>query len=259
MSDFKTSYKPSGKSREELLELTKQQVLKDVDHQNSRPGNLNKSDGYDCQKCLNRGYVIQLEPDEISTRAVACECMKVREKIHNANRSGLGDLIKKRWNDYRTDAPWQLQIKQAAKDFVDSPSGWFVVCGQPGSGKTLICGIVSAYLLGDGKIVELKSWPELVREANTDWFREKNQLERYKSVEVLFLDDFLKQSIDTRSLQIAYEILNYRYNYNKLTIISGELTMSELWKIDEALASRIKERSGNHLMDVGRNQERNLR
>ncbi len=261
MTEMTTTFRPGGLKpfSPAWLEREKAKTLRDVEYKNRQPGNLNADDGVDCPECLNRGYTFTVTADGLDLVAVRCKCMEKRRIVQNARNSGLGLLIHKKLDDYRTEEDWQKAVKATAVDYIKNPSGWFVALGQPGSGKTLICGIVAAYLLRKGRIVELKSWPELVREAGTGWFKDQNNLQRFKDVDVLFLDDFLKQGTDSRSMQIAYEILNYRYNYEKPTIISGEKRMPEMWQLDEALASRMVEMSGSHLLDMGENPERNKR
>ena len=46
-------------------------------------------------------------------------------------------------------------------------------------------------------------------------------------------------------LNVAFELLNARYNARKRTIISGERTIGAIMDIDEAIGSRIYERSKN--------------
>jgi DNA replication protein DnaC len=69
-----------------------------------------------------------------------------------------------------------------------------------------------------------------------------------KEAEVLYIDDFLKtqrgQQPTSADVNLAFEILNYRYNNPSLiTIISSELTEDELLDIDEATGGRIYERA----------------
>ena len=75
----------------------------------------------------------------------------------------------------------------------------------------------------------------------------------YKEAEVLYIDDLFKNGKDkagnvepptAADIQVAFEILNYRYNNKELvTIISSERNMYQLIDIDEAMASRISEMS----------------
>jgi DNA replication protein DnaC len=70
-----------------------------------------------------------------------------------------------------------------------------------------------------------------------------------KQVDVLYWDDLFKHPKEPTSFEIdlAFEVLNYRYLNLKPTIISSERTPNELLAIDEALGSRILERSKGHL------------
>ena len=69
---------------------------------------------------------------------------------------------------------------------------------------------------------------------------------KLKTVSVLYIDDFLKcrGAPSDSDINIAFELLNARYNNTKLTtIISTERSISEILGLDEALGSRIVERS----------------
>lgn len=222
-------------------------------------GKLNLTDGINCSKCNNKGYI--LTPDETGLEEIAheCECMRKRRIVWAAHNAGLGPMLGKKFTDFKTDEEFQKAMYNSAKSYCANPEGWFVVSGQPGSGKTLICMIVANQLLRDGRELRYTSWPELVREASVDWYKQKEILDGYQKVEVLYIDDFLKEADQGRALSIAYEILNYRYNHRSLTIISGEKGLDELMNIDQALASRIYELSRSHYIDLGHGQEKNQR
>ena len=77
---------------------------------------------------------------------------------------------------------------------------------------------------------------------NTEELNER--LDRLKKVKVLYIDDFLKGGCGGPDKRLAFEIINARYNNSKLrTIISTEASIEAIVGIDEALGSRIKERS----------------
>ena len=60
-------------------------------------------------------------------------------------------------------------------------------------------------------------------------------------------------------LNLAYEIINNRYNGRKLTVISSELTMAEILQLDDAIGSRIAERARAHTNNIKRDISRNYR
>ena len=78
----------------------------------------------------------------------------------------------------------------------------------------------------------------------TDSEEYSRQIKPFKSVQVLYIDDFLKGKVTEADINIAFEILNYRYhNQSMRTIISSERSIEEVLDIDEAVGSRIYERS----------------
>ena len=71
--------------------------------------------------------------------------------------------------------------------------------------------------------------------------------------------DFLKtgkgQEPTTGDVNLAFELINARYaDPTKLTIISSELPVAEIVDIDEAVGSRIYERSKAHYADLSGRQ-----
>lgn len=216
-------------------------------------------DGIDCPVCLNKHFVFELSQDGMEIIRRPCKCMKKRQIISNANRSGLGAMLGKKLTDYQTAEPWQKQVKEKAVLYMKEPAGWFVISGEPGSGKTLICMIIANQLLRQGRLVQFISWPELVRETNVDFYKEKDVLQKYKEIDVLYIDDFLKVADNGRAIQIAYEILNYRYAHEQPTIISGERSIKEIMLIDKALAGRIYEMAARNLIELGHDPARNQR
>ena len=93
-------------------------------------------------------------------------------------------------------------------------------------------------------------------------------MEPLKTVAVLYIDDFFKPSRDESGqkrpptagdINIAFDILNYRYVNNLPTIISTERTIDELLDIDEAIGSRIYQRTKGYCFSFRENRSRNYR
>lgn len=76
---------------------------------------------------------------------------------------------------------------------------------------------------------------------------------------MLYIDDLFKGKITEADINLVFEILNYRYNNNFKTIISSEYMLTELLKIDEAISSRILEKSRGYHLDIKRENGRNYR
>lgn len=243
--------KPSELSSEERAKMH-------AENHNSLTGSLNDNDGYGCKVCKNKGTVaavVQIAPDVWDIEFQECRCMKVRASIRNMERSGLKNLIKTyTFERFEDTEDWQKKIKSAAMEYAEGGNGWFFLGGQSGSGKTHICTAICRKFLLDGKPVQYMLWrDDIVRmkAAVNDEDAYRQMIDRFKSVKVLYIDDLFKsgkrddaQQPTVADVNIAFEILNYRYNDPELlTVISSELTINEIISIDEAVGGRIYERS----------------
>ena len=144
---------------------------------------------------------------------------------------------------------------------------------QPsGCGKTHICtAICREFLLHESEVVYMLWRDDIVRikAAITDSEEYSGEIQRYKQAETLYIDDLFKtgrgqddsgmQKPTAADINVAFEILNYRYNNKLPTIISSECTMSELLKIDEAIAGRIVECASPMVLAVRPDKGKNYR
>ena len=223
---------------------------------NSEPGNL--EDGIDCPICLNRGYSLVL--DRNGNRAAReCSCMKQRRSLRYLEQSGLSKVLGiYTFEAWEAKEPWQEHFLEAAKSYAENPQGWFVAAGRPGTGKTHLCTAICGELLQKGKEVRYLLWRDFVTQAKsavTESEEYRELMEPYKRVPVLYLDDLFKtgkgQTPTDGDCNVAFELLNSRYaDPEKLTIISSELTMGTLLDVDEAIGSRIYERSKGHYVEL---------
>ena len=244
-----------------------------VDDWNKTPGNRNEEDGYDCKICKNKGTIAKLvEEDGKYFRVFEdCKCVETRKSIMRMKRSGLKDIIKDYTFDKFMDTEkWQKAIKDAAVEYSKNPSGWFALCGQSGAGKTHLCTAICREFLLIGKKVQYMLWRDdvvKIKGAVTDADEYTSIIDQYKTAEVLYIDDLFKTGKDKDNnvqkptgadINVAFEIINYRYNNpNLLTIISSELTEDELLDIDEAIGGRIYERAKT--FTIGKDRNRNYR
>ena len=89
-------------------------------------------------------------------------------------------------------------------------------------------------------------------------------MEAFKTKKVLYIDDLFKsergKSPTTSDINIAFEILNARYNNPDLiTILSSEKILKEILGIDEAIGSRIFQRVGSYIPELNKNPKMNMR
>ena len=246
-----------------------------VDQMNKTPGNLNEIDGYDCSDCMNRGnfYKIVKKNGYSYKTAYDCKCAPIRRSIMRMKRSGLKDVIKNcTFEKWIATEEWQKATKQAAQDFVKTPQGWFFIGGQSGCGKTHLCTAICRELLLSGQEVQYMQWRDEVvklKSHNLEYGQRESLINAFKKAKVLYIDDLFKtgknpdgseQRPTSADVNIAFEILNYRYNNPEtVTIISSEFSVPELLKIDTAIGGRINERTQGKALNIGKDDGRNYR
>lgn len=243
----------------EFLELTAKTY-------NDEVGNL---DLVDCPICKNKGYIMKVVYSDFYkdyTQVVTeCECKEQRNLLKRAKASGLGEYLNKRFNDFIADEQWQKNIKSKAIDYCkNSDKEWFIICGQSGCGKTLICSIIANYLLlNDKKTVMYITWTDFISKLKRDMMGDNtnqvsNYLEEIKTIEVLYIDELLKKYNET-DLKYIIEIINHRYTNNLKTIISSERNIEELLDIDEATFGRVIEKADKFILNIPKERKKNYR
>ena len=204
-------------------------------------------DNVDCPVCDNTGYIIYNKDDCMYSRD--CECMPKRRSLRELNRSGLKDLAQRyTFENYIPDNDRAASLLEYAKKYVEDDPAWFFVSGQPGSGKSHICTAICVELISKGHRVVYMMWRDestrLKSSLASDPEYYSRRMDELKNADVLYIDDFLKGKVRDADFNLAFELLNFRYTQpSKRTIISTELDLPALRKIDEALARRIIERS----------------
>ena len=163
-------------------------------------------------------------------------------------RSGLAEVMSRYTFDaYQATNPRLKSIKAAALRYAEQAQNeWFVIVGRPGSGKTHICTAIIGRLIEHGANCKYMLWRDEVREMKSlvnDDAAYKRRMEELKKIDVLYIDDFFKGTPTDGDKNVAFELLNSRYNQRKRTIISGERSIEAIMDIDEAIGSRIYERS----------------
>lgn len=249
-----------SKKYSDIPKLTEEEIeLQRIESFNTSPGNRNEQDGYNCSVCRNKAIIMKLakENGRIYSVATDCKCAPVRNSILKMKRSGLKDVIQDcTFDKWIATEEWQKGVKKVAVEFAKNPEGWFFIGGQPGCGKSHLCTAISRELLLAGKGLRYMQWREdatQIKGLSKEPEKRQHIVDDFKQCEVLYIDDLFKtgrgqdgakQRPTSADVNLAFEILNYRYNKpQSITIISSELTADEILYIDEAVGSRIYERA----------------
>lgn len=213
--------------------------------------------GVDCPICGNRGQILRTDENGVLWTS-ECRCMAKRRTLKNIRNSGLLDLCERySFSTYTTPTSMQQTIKRGAlkycQDIANGDSPWYYICGKPGSGKTHICVAICNELMSHGKELRYMLWrDDSVRLKSTvsDSEAYAKYINPLKNADVLYIDDFFKGTVSDADINLAFELLNTRYNdQKKITIISSEWSAGAILSLDEGVGRRIIERAkGNCFM-----------
>lgn len=228
-----------------------------------------KYGGMHCQVCNDTGFEHFIAEGEIRSRR--CGCMDMRMTLLRMEQSGLRDALKRySFENYQAKEPWQKHCKEKAMAYAADPKGWFFVGGQSGSGKTHLCTAIAGALMLGGHSLVYMPWREDAAKLKTldrDSRERLELLEKLQNAPYLLIDDFLKAAPDLDGrprptpgdINLAFDLISYRYLKELPTIISSELYPWEIANLDQATAGRIAERAGEFSLRIQRDPRRNRR
>lgn len=224
---------------------------------------------YECPACGNKTVIYRrTEFGEII--AIPCKCRKIRESIRLMKRSGLEQSIRSQtFDSYHAAEPWQKNILDRAMAYAAHPEGWFFIGGQVGCGKTHICTAIVRKLLLEGRSAKYFPWREVSHLKGLHGNDLTEALNALRGVSVLYMDDFFKGGTmasdgkikpSAADLNIAFEIINHRYiNKDLVTIFSSERSIDEIMELDEAVGSRIYQRTKGNYLYISPDSRKNYR
>lgn len=263
-SPFRSFEEALEYGRRYVAEKTPEQRTQErVDAFNATEGDVDGA----CEICRRKGLVSFVQNGGEYIRP--CDCMVIVRTKRAIEQSGLSGLMDSYTFDaFAPEKPWQQAIKDAAMRYVDQCEGnWLFIGGQVGSGKTHLCTAVVGELLNRGYPARYMLWRDesvRLKAAVNDAESYDAMIRQLKTVRVLYIDDFLKtkprEEPTAGDLNLAFEILNYRYNdANLITVISSERDVNAIIDIDEAIGSRIRQRARNFTLIVGADRSKNYR
>lgn len=224
---------------------------------NNTLGNLNEKDGINCTICGNKGVVYRMD-DAGCLFVSECECMAKRKSLRLLRRSGLEDLVKEStFKNFQTPDEFTARAKKLAIDYVNrGEDKWFYISGHPGCGKTHLCTAICRRFLGQNIPVRYFLWredgPRLKAMVNSDPEGYAKLINEFVNVPVLYIDDFFKGKVTDADMNLAFALINARYNRRRKTrtIFSSERSVAELRKLDEAFGGRIVERAEGYILNA---------
>ena len=190
---------------------------------------------YVCKECSDTGF--------INTKM--CSCLKQLLITKNIQSSGMGKLIDKQSFD-NFDLDWyksnpdhyehmtrNLKIaKSFANNFARHQDNLLLI-GTTGTGKTHISTAIAKNVISQGFDVLYDSAQNIIADYETDRFKSgygtsETISGKYTECDLLIIDDLGTEFINQFSISVLYNLLNTRINKGLSTIISTNLSATEL-------------------------------
>ncbi len=211
----------------------------------------------DCPRCGGLGWLrrdVEVGHPEFG-RAVACECIAddlARQRLSRVKEaSNITALDEMRFERFRTDAPGNSAdavrtletAYRVARAFAEDPTGWLVLHGGYGSGKTHLAAAVVNARLAQGSPALFVVVPDLLDHLRGAFApgSESSYDERFeavKSAPLLVLDDLGTQAPTAWAAEKLFQLLNHRYTHRLPTVITTNHP-------PEALDDRLRSRLGH--------------
>ena len=190
---------------------------------------------YTCTACSDTGFV--------DTKM--CSCLKQLLITKNIQSSGMGNLIDKQSFDnfdlscYKNNPENYQRMTQnlkKARAFADGfarhHDNLFLI-GSTGTGKTHISTAIAKTVISQGFDVLYDSAQNIISDYETDRFKSGygmvEQISgKYTECDLLIIDDLGTEFINQFSISVLYNLLNTRINKGLSTIISTNLSTTEL-------------------------------
>ncbi|MBQ9070696.1 MAG: ATP-binding protein [Clostridia bacterium] len=204
---------------------------------------------YYCPTCKDTGFLENTK---------ACSCFRRLLYSENIKSSGMGNLIDKQSFEnfdisvyaYDEEVLNKMEnvlsvAKEFAYNFSKNRGKNLLLMGRTGTGKTHISTSIAKVLLEGGYYVLYDSAQNIISAFENDRFKSgfgpyEPTADKYLECDLLIIDDLGAEFVNQFSVSCLYNILNTRRNRGLPTIISTNLTASDLSsKYEDRIYSRI--------------------
>lgn len=230
-----------------------------------------RKERYDCEKCWDKGIIAFLgEAGLPAYRECLCaENKRKRRQYSDAMASsGLGSRFQTQtFENFQVLDRWMADMKKTAQIWAEGNVGWLLLCGQSGCGKTHL-GLAACKdrLLKRGQTPLVLAWRDYFGNQSKIQDKEKvlDMVRQAKEARLLYIDDFLKTARNYWEVQsweqdLAFELIDHRYNMGLDTVISTEWLPEELREMNEAIAGRIYHAAGRNICVIKKDKNKNFR
>ncbi|WP_097028584.1 ATP-binding protein [Clostridium peptidivorans] len=218
------------------------------------------SDKEVCPKCRGVGFIVKRD-DKYQDIITPCSC-SVKDNVKlKWKRAGLNvDNSNLSFKNYRVFNELTRYSKNKAfayvknfKEIKNRRQNSIAFLGQVGSGKTHLSIAIAMNLMDSGVRAYYMPYRDVITKIKQNMLDDevyKKSMEKYKTSELLIIDDLFKGKVTESDINIMFEIINHRYLNNLPLIISSEYTIEKLLDLDEAVGSRIFEMCRGNVVEI---------
>lgn len=117
-----------------------------------------------------------------------------------------------------------------------------MLTGSVGTGKTHLAAAMAHYAIENGVITKFGNVTDIFQSLRDSFTSDEDILSDVKAVPFLVLDDLGKERQTDWTTETIYSIINYRYEHMLPTVITTNLSMSDLQeRLGAATVSRLME------------------
>jgi len=208
-----------------------------------------------CPICKGKGFLVYDVPPGHPdfSKTVPCRCTQARltaERMRALqDMSNLGALSRLTFDTFIPDGVGlppilSFNLREAferSRAFAENPTGWLVLMGGYGCGKTHLAAAIANYRVALGHAALFVVVPDLLDHlrasyapgsaANLD-----ERIEEIREAPLLILDDLGAHNSTPWAQEKLFQILNYRYNSRLPTVITSNQRLEDL---DPRITSRL--------------------
>jgi DNA replication protein DnaC len=207
-----------------------------------------------CDVCDNLGIVykdVEVGHPDFGKAFPCPVCWRGKERRQKyiRNMSRLESYEDKSFDTFNHALPWLEEHQQMSlKSIVDNvrhyaahPDGWLVLHGGLGVGKTHLAAAVAHESVARSETTIFTTVPDLLDHLRSTFSPQSTtsydqQFEQMRNVHLLVLDDLGTESSSEWAQEKLYQLIDHRYNNKLPTIITTNVTLTEL---EERIASRM--------------------
>jgi len=124
------------------------------------------------------------------------------------------------------------RVFNRARSFAETPDGWLVLQGAPGTGKTHLAAAIANERRARGQSAYFITTPDLLDYLRSAYAPESKMsydkvFEAIRTAPLLVLDDLGAHSTTQWAQEKLFQLLNYRYNAGLPTVITSNLALEE--------------------------------